>query len=242
MTQLDELVQIPETLLALEPEELALLVLRDIIFWDKQQVYGPPQHHNVSQRFHDRPKEVQRAIMEAWAWLESSGCLAQEPEQSEGVFFVTRRGHELAESSDTAVFTREQTLPRHLLHPKIEQKVWSAFLRGQYDSAVFEAFKQVEVALRSAGGFADTELGVALARKAFHPDAGPLTDTAVVNAERQALSDLVAGAIGSYKNPHSHRNVTIKDAAEAAEIIILASHLLKIIEARAPVKSLYGEA
>jgi len=55
-----------------------------------------------------------------------------------------------------------------------------------------------------------------------------------VNAEQQALSDLVAGAIGSYKNPHSHRNVTIKDAAEAAEIVILASHLLKIIEARTP--------
>ena len=31
MSQLDELVQTPETLLALEPEELALLVLRDII-------------------------------------------------------------------------------------------------------------------------------------------------------------------------------------------------------------------
>jgi uncharacterized protein (TIGR02391 family) len=120
------------------------------------------------------------------------------------------------------------------LHPLIEQKVWSAFIRGEYDSAVFEAFKQVEVALRGAGGFADTDIGVGLARKALHPDTGPLTDTTVVNAERQALMELVAGAIGSYKNPHSHRNVKIKDAEEAAEIVILASHILKIIEARAP--------
>ena len=237
MTQLDQLAQTPEPLLALEPEELALLVLREVIAREKQRVFGPPQRYAFSQQFHGCLQSVQRAIMEAWAWLESSGCLAHDPEQlggGGGVFFVTRRGHELAESSDTAVFTRGQTLPRHLLHPRIEQKVWSAFIRGEYDSAVFEAFKQVEVALRSAGGFADTDLGVALARKAFHPDTGPLTDTAVVNAEQQALSDLVAGAIGSYKNPHSHRNVTIKDAAEAAEIVILASHLLKIIKARTP--------
>ena len=234
MPQLDQVAESPETLLALEPEELALLVLHEVIAQEKQPSSGRPNRHNFSLRFQNRPEPVQRAIMEAWAWLESSGCLAHDPMWSEGVFFVTRRGHELAKSSDTAVFTRGQTLPRHLLHPKIEQKGWSAFIRGEYDSAVFEAFKQVEVALRVAGGFTDTDIGVGLARKAFQPGTGPLTDKTVVNAEQEALSNLVAGAIGSYKNPHSHRNVTVKEAAEAAEIVILASHLLKIIEARVP--------
>ena len=198
---LDDLTQTPETPLALEPEELALLVLREVIVQEKQKVYGPPQHCAFSQRFRGCPQSVQRAIMEAWAWLESSGCLAQRTEQSAGVFFVTRRGHELAQSSDTAVFTRESTLPRHLLHPIIEQKVWSNFIRGQYDSAVFEAFKQVEVALRGAGGFADSDLGVGLARKAFRPAPGPLTDKTVVTAEQEALSNLVAGAMGSSEPP-----------------------------------------
>jgi len=230
----DELVQTPESLLALEPEELALHVLRQLIVQDEHpQGIGPPNRHNFSLRYKHSPLPLQKAIMEAWAWLESSGAIAHSPQYSDGCFFVTRRGHELAKSSSTAVFTRGQTLPRHLLHPKIEQKVWSAFVRGEYDSAVFEAFKQVEVALRGAGGFADTDLGVQLARKAFQPGSGPLTDKTVVNAEQQALSDLVAGAIGSYKNPHSHRNVNVKDAEEAAEMVILASHLLKIIEARA---------
>lgn len=120
-------------------------------------------------------------------------------------------------------------LPKRMLHPVIAQKVWATFLRGDYDTAIFQAFKEVEVKVRSAGGFGVEELGTTLMRRAFHPDEGPLTDTSVPSAERQALSDMFAGAIGLYKNPHSHRNVTI-DAPKAVEIIMLASHLLKIVD------------
>jgi len=123
----------------------------------------------------------------------------------------------------------------------IAQRIWSAFIRGEYDSAVFEAFKQVEVAVRDAGSFSAGDLGVSLMRKALHIDTGPLTDSTQEPGERQALSDLFAGAIGSYKNPHSHRNVPLTDPQEAAEMIILASHLLKIVDARNPKREAESE-
>jgi uncharacterized protein (TIGR02391 family) len=232
MGGLNEVAQDKDTLLALEPEELALLVLREVIAQEGRRDSGSPNRNNFSRRFQGLPEPVQRAIMEGWAWLEASGCVAQLPLHDDGWVFVTRRGHQLAASSDAIVLTREQILPRQLLHPSIEQKVWSAFVRGEYDVAVFTAYKEVEVAIRQAGNYSDAEIGVGLARKAFHEDTGPLSDLTVVAPERQALSNLVAGALGSYKNPHSHRNVAINDASEAAEMIILASHLLRIIQAR----------
>lgn len=114
----------------------------------------------------------------------------------------------------------------------IEQSVWSLFIRGQYDTAIFQAFKEVEVAVRSAGGFAATDLGVNLMRKAFDTTAGPLTDMSLPAAEREAISSLFAGAIGYAKNPSSHRHVQVSEPTEAVELIIIASHLLRIVDAR----------
>jgi hypothetical protein len=51
-------------------------------------------------------------------------------------------------------------------------------------------------------------------------------------SERTALRNLFVGAHGSYKNPHSHRDVQLTDPAEAVEIIMLANHLLRIVRAQ----------
>ena len=228
---LTELVNDQETLLSLNPEELAAFVLKDLIA--SENAGNTLNRHNYCLRFQRQSDDVQKAIVEAWMWLEREGCLAPKPSLIVGnAVFITRRGRRLAESQDTSAYKRSGLLPKEFLHPVVVQKVWSAFIRGDYDTAVFQAFKQVEVGVRQAGSYEHSDIGVQLMRKAFNPDSGPLSDQTALPAERQALSDLFAGAIGSYKNPHSHRNVAVNDPDEAAEMIILASHLLKIVDSR----------
>lgn len=238
MKHINSIISDPEKLLALEPEELASVVLECLNSATNDEANSALNRNNFinlntvtafPREYHER---ILCALMEAWVWLEREGLIAPRPRETHGAWvFVTRRGQRLKDSTDFAAYRGADILPRGLLHPVIAQEVWSTFIRGKYDVAVFQAFKEVEVAVRTAGRYDATDIGVKLMRKAFDPQNGPLTDKTSPEAERQALSDLFAGAIGSYKNPSSHRHVSI-DAPEAVEMIMLASHLLKIVESR----------
>ena len=224
-----------KALLELEPEELAgVLVeyLNSLSTSEQRQLnrYNIGLPHTVQEYPQDQQKELSQALMEAWVWLEREGLLVPRPGKRDGWVVISRRGQQLRTRDQVDAYRRANWLPRQLLHPRIAQKVWASFLRGDYDTAVFQAFKEVEVEVRKVAKCADADIGVPLMRKVFR-EGGPLADAVALKAEQQALADLFAGAIGSYKNPHSHRSVTI-ESTEAAEMIVLASHLLGIVDKR----------
>ncbi|ESS71908.1 hypothetical protein MGMO_85c00330 [Methyloglobulus morosus KoM1] len=224
------------SILALEPEELAGLALELI---NASEPNAQSRLHPTS--FSDSGtigpfaqadrEQIRFAMAEGWNWLVNEGMLAPTPGGTNGWHFVTRRGKKIKNRDELAAYVNSILLPRSMLHPTIAKICWPTFMRGDYATAVFQAFKELEVAIRGVGNFKVDEYGVDLVRKAFDESTGSLTDQSIPAAERIALSDLMAGAISSYKNPHSHKKVQL-GAEEACEMIILASHLLKIVEAR----------
>ena len=84
--------------------------------------------------------------------------------------------------------------------------------------------------VRRAAGFGNSKIGMPLMRDAFDVADGPLTDSSRPPGERQAMSDTFAGAMGLMKNPASHRDTELEDPQEAAEAILRANYLLRIVD------------
>jgi hypothetical protein len=125
-----------------------------------------------------RRKEAEIALAEAWNWLMVQGLIIPEPGSngSNGWMLLSRRAEALLESNSFKSYAHSIGFPKSLLHPSIAEEVWIDLVRGDLETAVFKSFRAVEIVVREAGGFSDTDIGTQLMRKAFDKASGPLSN------------------------------------------------------------------
>lgn len=212
--------------LSLPISELALEVLRDFKVtngWNRRNWMLESQQNGSL-----RSKEAKRALGEAWAWLESRGLVALDPEQTSAhSCFITRLG-EQALADGIADIDAGARLGMQL-HPKLARIVERQFLMGERELAVFAAMKSVEVRVRESARLGAELVGTSLMQEAFKPG-GPLVDPSAEVGEQVGRMELFKGAMGTFKNPSSHRPVDYDDPVEAAEIVLFADLLHRILD------------
>jgi uncharacterized protein (TIGR02391 family) len=226
-----------DTLLRLEPEDVGALTLQYLNSLSPGQALH--RYNFVSTGFGGelpgyagtRSDQVQEVLSEGWAWLVREGFLVLSPrDSSNSAYVISRRGQTLRTNTDSEAFKRGSLLGHRTLDPVLAAKVVNLFVRGDYDLAILAAFKEVEVRTRTKANLPAEKIGVDLMREAFHPERGVLANQSLPKGERESRSALFAGAIGTFKNPSSHRNVSM-GPEEARELILFANYLLRMVEA-----------
>ena len=115
------------------------------------------------------------------------------------------------------------------LHPRLEERARRQFVVGEFEAAALIAMREVEIAVRERAGLSDTLIGSDLMNRAFGAD-GALTDPDAPVAEQQGLQSLYRAAMSVFKNPASHRQIAFDDPTQAAEVVLFADLLLRILE------------
>jgi uncharacterized protein (TIGR02391 family) len=219
----------------LEPQELGLSLLKHL------NSLSPNQVHRFNFLNTNNPDlitwsggraEANSFLMKlsiSWSWLERELMLCPSP-RGQNLYFISELGSEILTTDNVESYRKGHLLSSDGLDPVLIREVRPTYIRGSYDTAIFQAFKEVEVRLRNKAELADSFIGVKLAIKAFKPEGGILTDNGMEGGEKEARMALFSGTIGSFKNPTSHRYVGITDPHLVADIIRLANILLKIID------------
>ena len=180
---------------------------------------------------------VDRAISRASKKLEDAGLIeAPDPDNgSNGYRIISEEGRKAVTEVDYAAAKVRSRFTREMFHPSLPDAAWNSFRSGDYDTAVFEAFKAVEVAVLKKGmgknGIVQGDHGVSLMRKAFDPKSGPLTDMAARPPSRKdRRCELFTGAFGELRNPKAHGDPTITDPLLAVEELMIAGTLQRIVD------------
>jgi uncharacterized protein (TIGR02391 family) len=227
-----------DALSAMSARDLGWMLLPVLARWHQSRGFVPTELvRTLADQYAPRNMGVEELLLEGMGYLERIGYLTETMTVSGPwrMLMVTRAGRDAARDAEGPGAHASRALPAvELLHPTIAAEALPEIDRGpdHFADAIFKAYRAVEIAVRNAGGFANDKIGVPLMSAAFGPT-GPLRDLVAEAGEAEAMRSLFAGAVGTFKNPVSHRYVDERDPKQAMRLLAFASVLLEIVDQRA---------
>jgi hypothetical protein len=210
------IVKSPENILAMTKDELAYALLEDMQARLASPINGMLNRHHVGMNlfavgtFHSSNGAVVRdlasridklgrdaiALLERWDLAEP----ADDMNGRNSYVVLTKKGKATTERTDFERIRVQGLLREEMLHPLLRGQIYGYFSAGDLGTAVFEAFKTVEIEVRKVGGYAEKEIGKSLMCKAFALR-GPLAKSSDDKVDSDALAGLFAGAIHRFMKP-----------------------------------------
>jgi uncharacterized protein (TIGR02391 family) len=222
-----------DELMDLGTDELALLILPGLVAegtvkWNDFRNRCLLRFRDQGEGHDERYRPLARRLAAAWQWLRNEGFLAPHHDHDHPAEETT----EAAVGMDAAALVEHRSLSllrRASLDRALVTQVLPIFARGLYSAATFQAMLVVETRVREASGLTHLD-GVDLMKQAFK-QGGPLSDPSIPAGDQDAVMALYWGAHGVFRNEAGHWIRDDRPSQEAAEVILLANTLLRLIPA-----------
>lgn len=245
------IVKSPENIPAMTKDELAYALLEDMQARFESPINGTANRHHLGTnlfsigafwssdgsavRVRDLAARIDKLGRDAFALLERWELAepADDMNGRNGYMVLTEKGKATTERTDFERIRVRGLLREEMLHPRLQGQIYGYFAADDLGTAVFEAFKAVEIEVRAAGGYDEKQHGKELMGRAF-AIGGALVKPSDDKSDREALSGLFVGALNRFRNPGAHTRRTFQDVLEAMEELMFASQLLRIVDERRP--------
>ena len=208
------IVQAPENILSMTTDELAYALLEDMQARLQNPINSKANRESVGTNlfsigaFHssnggvvrDLAERINRRGRAAFALLERWELAEPDDDMNgrNGYVVLTEKGKATTERTDFERIRVRGLLREEMLHPRLRGQIYGYFTADDLGTAVFEAFKTVEIEVRAAGGYDEKQYGKELIARAFAPG-GPLVKASDDKSDREALAGLFIGALSRFR-------------------------------------------